>query len=329
MLELKDWIEEMKFPDRPWLVLGKGPTFSRRYEFRLQDYNTFALNHVVREQTVDVAHVIDIEVVEPCANALLYNCNWLIMPRRPHVHCVASDYMTLEDWIQCIPVLAEAERRGKLVTYSFAHEADPNDPWIIDARYFSSEVALGILGRMHVKAVRSLGIDGGTNYSKAFADISSNTLLVNGQASFDLQFDRLKELADRFGIDYAPLVSSIEHDANTVSSNNINFSPPQLESTTRLSAASKVQKLENDLRDARLELMNNNDLLYQVTKELAACSQRLDWCQDEISQYKNRVTELEQALHSVYKSTTWKIGRVVTKPAQVFSKQFSNGDHQQ
>ena len=101
----------MKFPDRPWLVLGKGPSFSRRYEFRLQDYNTFALNHVVREQSVDVAHVIDIEVVEPCANALLYNCNWLIMPRRPHVHCMASDYMTLEDWIQCIPVLAEAEKR--------------------------------------------------------------------------------------------------------------------------------------------------------------------------------------------------------------------------
>jgi hypothetical protein len=325
LLELKDWIEELKFPDRPWLVLGKGPSFSRRYEFRLQDYNTFALNHVVREQSVDVAHVIDIEVVEPCANALLYNCNWLIMPRRPHVHCVASDYMTLEDWIQCIPVLAEAEKRGKLVTYSFAHEANFDDPWTIDARYFSSEAAMGILGRMQVKTVRSLGIDGGANYSRAFADISSNTLLVNGQASFDLQFDRLQEIAAQFSMDYLPLVKDGEQEA-VASTNNINFAPSQLDSTFRPSAATKVQRLENDLREARLELMNNNDLLYQVTKELAACSQRLGWSQDEINQYKDRVTELEQALHSVYKSTTWKIGRVVTKPAQIFGKQISNGN---
>jgi hypothetical protein len=324
LLELKDWIEELKFPDRPWLVLGKGPSFSRRYEFRLQDYNTLGLNHVVREQSVDVAHVIDIEVVEPCANALLYNCNWLIMPRRPHVHCVASDYMTLEDWIQCVPVLAEAEKRGKLVTYSFAHEADADDPWTVDARYFSSEAALGILGRMHVKTVRSLGIDGGANYSRAFADISSNTLLVNGQASFDLQFDRLQEIANQFAIDYLPLVKDVEQEV--ASNNNINFAPPQLDSTFRPSAATKVQKLENDLREARLELMNNTDLLYQVTKELAACSQRLDWSHDEINQYRDRVTELEQALHSVYKSTTWKIGRVVTKPAQIFGKQTPNGN---
>lgn len=317
----------MKFPDRPWLVLGKGPSFSRRYEFRLQDYNTFALNHVVREQSVDVAHVIDIEVVEPCANALLYNCNWLIMPRRPHVHCLASDYMTLEDWIQCIPVLAEAEKRGKLVTYSFAHETDADNPWTIDARYFSSEAALGILGRMQVKTVRSLGIDGGATYSKAFEDISSNTLLVNGQASFDLQFDRLREIADRFDMDYMPLVQNVEQEANIANGNNINFAPTPLDPSLRPSAATKVQKLENDLREARLELVNNNDLLYQVTKELATCSQRLNWSQDEINQYKARVTELEQALHSVYKSTTWKIGRVVTKPAQVLSKQFSNSNH--
>ena len=318
----------MKFPDRPWLILGKGPTFSRRYEFRLQDYNTLALNHVVREQTVDVAHVIDIEVVEPCANALLYNCNWLIMPRRPHVRCLASDYMALEDWIQCIPVLAEAERRGKLITYSFSHEAVTDDPWTIDARYFSSEAALGILGRMQVNTVRSLGIDGGTSYSKDFEDISTNTLLVNGQSNFDLQFDRLKELANRFSIDYAPLAHATEEDKSLTSTSLINFAPPSLESSpSKPSAATKVQMLERDLRDMKQELMNANDLLYQVTKELAVCSQRLDWAQEEINQYKAKVTELEQAIHSVYKSTTWKIGRVVTKPAQVLSKQFSASDH--
>jgi hypothetical protein len=327
LLELRDWIEQMKFPDKPWLVLGKGPTFSRRYEFRLQNYNTMALNHVVREQMVDVAHVIDIEVVEPCADALLYNCNWLIMPRRPHIHCSVSDYMTLEDWIQCMPVLAEAEKRGKLITYTFAHEPVPEDPWTIDARYFSSEIALGILGRMNVKLVRSLGIDGGTNYSKAFEDLSVNTLLVNGQTSFDRQFDRLNELAFRYGIDYQPLTRSVDEDISLAPTDTINFEPPAAQPPpTWTSAASKIQMIEGDLRNLREELANTNHLLYLVTKELSVSSERLGWAQDEIKQYKDRVVELEQTIHSLYKSTTWKIGRVVTKPAQVLGKPFASGD---
>lgn len=327
MLELKDWIEQIKFPDRPWLVLGKGPTFSRRYEFRIESYNTLALNHVVREQSVDVAHIIDIEVVEPCAEALLYNCNWLIMPRRPHVHCAVSDYMKIEDWIQCIPVLAEAERRGKLITYSFAHEPVADDPWTIDAKFFSSEAALGILGRMKVKSVRSLGIDGGTNYSKAFDDIKGNSLFANGQRSFDLQFDRLNELAVRYNIDYQPLAAPLEQAAlqEPVSSGDLNFEPSSVSPPARTTAATQIQKLEGDVRELRQEILNANELLYLVTKELSLSCQRIEWAEEEIKQYKARVLELENTLHSVYKSKTWKIGRVVTKPAQVIGKQFSNG----
>src|SRR5271154_1171129 len=153
MIELKDWISKVSFPPKPWLVMGKGPTFSRRSQVDLKSFNTFALNHVVREEKVTVAHIIDIDVVESCAKNLLTNCDWLIVPRVPHVKCQRSEYLNLNDWLQCVHVLAQAEEQGKLVTYSLAHFADKNDRFQIEVRYFSSEAALGILGRMGVKEV--------------------------------------------------------------------------------------------------------------------------------------------------------------------------------
>ena len=72
---------------KPWLLLGKGPTFSRREEFPLGDFNLMGLNDVVAEQKVDVAHIIDIDVVEQRRRrAWSENCQFLVMPRRPHVN---------------------------------------------------------------------------------------------------------------------------------------------------------------------------------------------------------------------------------------------------
>ena len=62
MIELREWVGQTTFEPKPWLVLGKGQTFSRRGEFPLEDYLLMGLNNVVNEQSVDVAHIIDIEV---------------------------------------------------------------------------------------------------------------------------------------------------------------------------------------------------------------------------------------------------------------------------
>jgi hypothetical protein len=327
LLELKDWIEKTKFATRQWVLLGKGPSFSRRFEVNLENYNTFSLNHVVREQRVNVAHIIDIEVIEPCGYALLTNCDWLIMPRRPHVNCFVSQYLDLQDWIRCIPALEEVERRGRLVTYSFSHEPVPEDPWTVDARFFSSEIALGILARMGVKSVKSLGIDGGKKYSNAFDDLQANTLLMNGQPSFDLQFERLEELCVRYGMTFTPLLEASDHDfvRDTAPGSNSDMVIVN-GSQERASAVSKIQKMEIDIRTLTNELAQANELLYLVTKELSVCSQRLGWSQDEVKEYRERVLELERQVHALYKSKTWKIGRVVTKPAEAIGKQFST-DH--
>jgi hypothetical protein len=373
MIELQNWIEQNRFAGEPWLVLGKGPTFAKIKEVDLQQYNTFALNHVVRETKVDVAHIIDIDVVEPLGTSLLENCKWLIMPRIPHVKCFASEYMTLADWLKCIPVLQEADEQGKLITYSFSHEAVDQDPWTVTARYFSSEAALGILARMGVKKIRSLGIDGGKNYSKNFEDLK-DTLLVNSQPNFDLQFEQLEAIAQQFDIDYAPLFQPAlapapsapqplqnSHSSVTVAekvskmkvgqqslilsttSNTEAPGPEQMSTRTALlnlnadslvnastpgasaisnkqTTAARVQQLECDYRIIRAELLNTSEELAATAKELSITSDRLGWAGDEIKEYRIRITQLENDMHGLYKSLSWKLGRLITKPAEAIVK---------
>jgi hypothetical protein len=206
MIEFKDWISTQKFTDKPWMILGKGPTYANIGEVEIEKYHTLSLNHVVRERRVDVAHIIDIDVVETCAEQLKENCQWLIMPRKPHVSSLPSEFLTLEDWMNNIPILKEMDALGKLVVYDLVMQAESKNPFEIPVLYFSSEAALGLLARMGVKEVRSLGVDGGRKYSASFNDKDSTTKLINGQPSFDLQFERLEKIADENQIDYRAMI---------------------------------------------------------------------------------------------------------------------------
>ena len=203
MIELSEWVGRNDFPDRPWLVLGKGPSFSRRHEYDLSGYNLFGLNHVVREIDVDIAHAIDIDVILSLGELLAERCRWLIVPRTPHVEARPGPY-SIDDYVRRIPVLRRFEDEGRLVWYN-AGTAPIAGPPVIPVRHFSSEAALGILGVMGVRTVRSLGIDGGRYYSSAFADLSERTLLSVGQSSFDLQFEGIDAAVQRHEIDYAPM----------------------------------------------------------------------------------------------------------------------------
>jgi len=353
MIELKDWISKQSFPNKPWLLLGKGPTFSRRGEFALNGFNTFALNHVVREESVDIAHIIDIDVVESCQDKLLENCRWLIMPRIPNVKCYPSEYMNLADWLKVLPVLARAEEMGKLITYTFSHDPVEADPWTIDALYFSSEIAMGILGRMGVKDVKSIGVDGGKSYSSSFSDLQKNTLLANGQSSFDMQFGRLADIARRFQIDYTRLVES-EH--SPVSENSYRSSAADdtteqpefqsLERAQKYAAAyqytrslcprsglskdnavlvpDKIQTMEADLRVFRDELEQTREELARVSIDLVVATERLAWSRQEVNEYKAEVIRMNSSLTSIVSSVTWKVGRAFTKPGQILRRRRKN-----
>jgi glycosyl transferase family 8 len=202
MIELRDWIASTTFDPKPWLLLGKGPTFARRTDFPLREYNLMGLNNVVAEQEVDVCHIIDIDVVEKCSDALMDNCRFLVTARRPHIRFRPGE-RRLEDYFEDLPILRELDEHGRLVWYNAATSAPVGDSPQIGVRFFSSEAAMNLLGEMGVKKVRTLGIDGGTQYSTEFKNLPE---LQNGLPSFDAQFRELEDIVAKRGIDYDPLI---------------------------------------------------------------------------------------------------------------------------
>lgn len=203
MLELIEWSRTNSLPARPWLILGKGPTFSHHDRVELAKYNLLSLNHAVRELKVDVAHIIDVDVVDQCREFLLDHCRWLLMPRRPHVNFDPGPLM-LEDFARSIPVLRELDAQGRLVWYNLSSGKPVGESPVIRARFFSAEAALNVLAAIGVKQVRSLGVDGGRAYSRAFKDLEGKTMLANGHESFDRQFEEIERIVNEHSMDYAP-----------------------------------------------------------------------------------------------------------------------------
>ena len=192
-------------PDRPWLMLGKGPSFSQRDAYDLSGFYLLSLNHAVREQRVKVAHIIDSDVVEDCGEAIERNAEVLVMPWRPHVRFVPGE-RNLSELTQVNPTLRRLREEGRLVWYNLSttKERHGESP-VIHADFFSAEAALNLLAEAGVRRVRSLGVDGGRSYNRAFDDLRDKTLLAGGQRSFDLQFKGFARTIMRTRVDFAPL----------------------------------------------------------------------------------------------------------------------------
>ncbi len=207
MLSFHAWAEKNHLAEegRPWLLLGKGPSFSKRDQYDLSQFRLLSINHVVREQTVDVAHVIDLDVVLNCPEAFLENAEVLVMPWIPHVDNWIGK-KNLGQLAEEIPALNEMNRQGRLLFYnlSTAKTVKDGSP-VIHVKYFSTVAALGLLASAGIKQVRSLGIDGGTNYSTKFDDLADKTLLNNKWSSFDKQFKEFARIIVDTNIDFAPL----------------------------------------------------------------------------------------------------------------------------
>jgi hypothetical protein len=208
MIELVDWFEGARLGDKPWLVVGKGPTFDRRHDFDLGSFHLLSLNHVVTELPVDVAHAIDLEVIRDCADAIARNARWLLVPRYPN-RDLQPGTVPLEDLFDELPVLRELDEQGRLVWYNLVRTPPVGRSPVIGAKYFSAEAAIAILARLGVKTIRSLGIDGGRSYASAFAEHTPSTLLANEQPAFDVQFRQIESITSEHGVDYRPLVEPL------------------------------------------------------------------------------------------------------------------------
>jgi hypothetical protein len=190
---------------RRWVIFGKGPSFSRRTEFDLTGYRSLSLNHVVRDQQVDVAHAIDIDVIEACVDVLERNASVVVLPWYPHQRNRPAS-RTLAEWTADLPVLQRLAEAGRLLWYDLGTARKRYGPGpTVAAPYFSAEAALSLLALAGARNVRSLGVDGGSSYSREFAQLRDTTLLSNGHQSFDTQFQGFARTIMQTGVDYAPL----------------------------------------------------------------------------------------------------------------------------
>jgi hypothetical protein len=200
-----DWFPQHVIPEDPWLILGKGPSFALRDSYDLSGYHLFSLNHAVREQAVLVAHMIDLDVVQASADVLERHARFLVMPWYPHV-ANRPGLLSLEELRRNVPLLQRLAEAGRLLWYDLSTSPVRRGAWpVVQATYFSAEAALSLLALAGARRVRTLGVDGGTDYSSDFDDLRQKTLLANGRASFDLQFEGFARTILGTGVDVAPL----------------------------------------------------------------------------------------------------------------------------
>jgi hypothetical protein len=213
---------------KPWLILGKGPSYELKDQYDLEEYNVFGLNHTIRDQPLRICHAIDFDVVELCWEVIEKQAAFLVVPYFPHFSNKPSDKSILT-LIEEQPRLKDLEAQGRLLWYHKTsqdihteesaqrrlNQLDRNEcakdgrP-LVPVVYFSAEAALNLLVMAGIKKIRTLGIDGGTQYSKAFADLRDKTLLSNGQPSFFKQFRLMNHTILFKQIDYSPLNMSTE-----------------------------------------------------------------------------------------------------------------------
>lgn len=190
-----------------WLILGKGPSFSL-YTLNLDsEYCILTLNDAIgRVSTADLAHFIDFEAFERCADALShYPGVKVVMPWYPHFNNKAGS-INLIGLLGKHSLISRLCLEGRLYWYDLTsspvrHGHHP----VVSVNFFSAEAALDLLATAGVRRIRSLGIDGGKTYSKEFTDLESISLLANGQKSFGGQFKSFAKVIARTGIDFAPL----------------------------------------------------------------------------------------------------------------------------
>lgn len=183
----------------PFLIIGKGPSYSYIDQYDLNQYTTISLNHVIKTLQVDFAHLIDFDVFEECQNEIYTHAKYLILPLYPNLH-QRYGKTSLVNLLTSYPVLKKLNDENRLLYYEHRMNAlQRRIPWLrgkntIVARYFSAEAVVSILTKMGVKQIYLIGVDGGRTYSQKFDEYRGQTLFKNGHQSFTLQFKYIRKM---------------------------------------------------------------------------------------------------------------------------------------
>jgi hypothetical protein len=205
--------------DHPWLVVGKGPSFALYQSELASSHRVMALNHAMRGIKAHVGHAIDIEVIEHVTLAELAGVEFLCLPWIPHVRrsrlfgggkvVFEPGSLDLLQHAEQNPVLRHFLEKGRLVSYNFC-SADATRRAggfpLVHGHSFSAAVAVRLLAQTGNKTIRTLGVDGGSDYATSFADIEEKVKLqTTAQTSFDSQFLEIAQTINKFAITCGPL----------------------------------------------------------------------------------------------------------------------------
>lgn len=192
--------------NEPWLIIGKGPSYSTNVIESFPVERRVGLNHVVEKVKLAFSHIIDLDVVRGCADKIYANATKLILPLYPHENYRPISKPITEIY-QEFEILRKLSLENRVIYYncSTSVKSENGEP-IINVKNFSVEGATNILVHLGVKEIRTTGIDGGNTYNNNFSNLLKKTLLSNGQTSFDSQFDEIaKTLMQKPGLIFGPV----------------------------------------------------------------------------------------------------------------------------
>ncbi len=190
---------------KPWLILGKGPTFKKYKNSLSEEYNIFGLNHVACLVKCDIVHFIDADVL---TRAIFVNSDNILCPWHLHEnnkvmwktlpHLIKNEVLfgacqSKIYWYNC-----STWKRGHYITPMTKREE------VVKVRYFSAEAAFQILGMLGIKKVYSLGIDGGGAYAVAFIKLGLMPFR-NQRETFDEQFEMIDKTLKQFNMTWEKL----------------------------------------------------------------------------------------------------------------------------
>lgn len=196
LINFFDWFKSNLFY-KPWLVVGKGPSFDMVADIDLNDYHVVGLNHVMFKIPCLLGHATDFDVIKtPVSDNL---CLHIVTPWEPHINfkpCGTTALNLFSDKSLGIkvPVLWYNSSRSKALMI----QSGP----VVRVKLFSAVAVINLLASAGVKEVLTLGVDEGTEYSKAFSD---DTKLANGRTSFKGQYKEFKMASKTFGVSVKPL----------------------------------------------------------------------------------------------------------------------------
>ncbi len=195
---------------KPWLILGKGPSFKKIFTIDYENYNIFGLNHVGNLIKCDICHFIDIDILN---GTIINNSKNLLCPWHMHENSKVM-WKTLSYAIKYNPMFSIAESLKNNIywyncsTWKGQHFTQQSiriiKPEIIKVRYFSAEAAFQILGMLGIKKVYSLGIDGGYAYAKDFIELGIIPF-SNKRKTFDDQFKMIEATLQQFNMKWERL----------------------------------------------------------------------------------------------------------------------------